>query len=199
VIDNDDDAWLEGLAGRLERAQLDSAHSRELAFEAAALREFIHRQSPPPAPEVPESDAAREHELIARARREGLLSPSADRARALPRLRRVGLAAAAVLVLAVGISIWRASLPPQEVLRGADGGTVLLEARDPAVLRRELTEELQAAGVTVSGYERLGRLGLDADLPRPLPPKIASILERHHIPVPAHGVLAVEIEAPAPP
>lgn len=195
MIDNDDDAWLEGLAGRLEPAQLEAAALRQLAFEAAALREFIRHQPEPAAAEIPESDAEREHALIARARREGLLPPSADRAHTHSRLRRVGLAAAAVLVLTVGVSIWRASLPPQEALRGVDGGIVLLEARDPAALRRQLTEELRAEGVTVSGYVRLGRLGLDADLPRPLPPKIAAILERHHIPIPAEGVLAVEIEA----
>jgi hypothetical protein len=199
VIDNDDDAWLEGLAGRLEPAQLEAAPSRQLVFEAAALREFIRRQPAPAVAQVPKSDAERELALIARARREGLLPPAADRARARPRRRRVSLAAAAVLVLAVGVSIWRATLPPTEALRGVDGGTVLLEARDPAALRRQLTEELRAAGITVSGYERLGRLGLDADLPRPLPPKIATILARHHIPVPAEGVLAIEIEALARP
>lgn len=199
MIDNDDDAWLDGLAGRLEPAQLEAATARQLVFEAAALREFIRHQHAFSVEVVPEADAEREHALIARARREGLLPPSADRMRARPPLRRVGLAAAAVLLLAVGTSIWRASLPPQEALRGVDGATVLLEARDPQALRRQLTEELRAAGVTVAAYERLGRLGLDADLPRPLPSKIAAILERHHIPVPADGVLAVEIEARAPP
>jgi hypothetical protein len=199
VIDNEDDAWLEGLAGRLEPAQIESAFSRQLVFEGAALREFIRRQPPPAAPEIPVSDVARELEVIARARREGLLPLAADRAHARRRLRRVSLAAAAVLILAVGASIWHTSLPPQEVLRGVNGGTVLLEARDPAALRRELTEELHAAGVTVSGYERLGRFGIDADLPRPLPPQIAKILERHHIPAPADGALAIEIEARVPP
>jgi hypothetical protein len=199
VIDNDDDAWLEGLAGRLDPTQIESTASRELMFEAAALRELIRRQPPPAAAEVPASDAAREQALIARARREGLLPASTHVARGRRGLRRISLAAAAVLVLAVGVSLWRASLPPREVLRSAEGGTVLLEARDPAALRRELTKELQAAGVSVSGYERLGRLGLDADLPRPLPPTVARVLARHHIPVPADGVLTVEIEAPAPP
>jgi hypothetical protein len=197
MSDHDDDVWMDGLAGRIKPAELDAGRSRNLVLEAAALRELIRRLSPPAATDAPQTDAAREQQLIARARREGLLS--ANRPRGLPHLRRVSLAAAAVLVLAVSAGIWRASLPPQEVLRGVDGGTVLLEARDPLALRRELTEELHAAGVSVSDYERLGRLGLDADLPQPLPPKIARILERHHIPVPADGVLAVEIEARVPP
>jgi hypothetical protein len=197
MSEHDDDAWLEGLAGRIKPAELDAGRSRQPVLEAAALREFIRRLSPPAATDIPQTDAAREQELIARARRDGLLS--ANRPRARPHLRRVSLAAAAVLVLAVGVGVWRASLPPQEVLRGVDGGTVLLEAKDPVALRREITEELRAAGVSVSGYERLGRLGLDADLPQPLAPKTARILEQHHIPIPADGFLAVEIEARAPP
>jgi hypothetical protein len=98
-----------------------------------------------------------------------------------------------VLVVAVGIGVWRASLPPLEVVRGVDHGTVHMEARDPAALKRQLTDELEAAGVKVSGYERLGRVGIDADLPQPLPPEVAIILARHQIPIPSDGVLVVEI------
>jgi hypothetical protein len=62
-------------------------------------------------------------------------------------------------------------------------------------MKRELTNELGAAGVTVSGYERLGRIGIDADLPQPVPASIVAILSRHQIPIPRDGVLVVEFES----
>jgi hypothetical protein len=74
-----------------------------------------------------------------------------------------------------------------------------LTARDPQALKHQLTEELQAAGAKVAGYERLDRVGIDADLPQPLPAQLVRVLERHHIPIPSDGVLIVEIEAPGRP
>jgi hypothetical protein len=192
MIGEPDDVWLAALAGRVAPAQV-SKQSRALALEAAALREFIRQQESVGSVDVPEVSAAREEELIARARREGLLVSYPPDARARSGLRRLSLSAAAVLVVAVGIGLWRASLPPSEVVRGVDHGTVHMQARDPAVLKRELTDELEAAGVKVSGYERLGRVGIDADLPQPLPPQVAHILKRHRIPIPADGALVVEI------
>jgi hypothetical protein len=192
MIDEPDDVWLEALAGRVAPARV-SEQSRALASEAAALREFIRAQESVSSLDVPGASAAREEELIARARRAGLLvSYSAD-ARARPSLRRLSLSAVAVLVVAVGIGVWRASLPPPALVRGVDHGTVHMEARDPAALKRQLTDELEAAGVKVSGYERLGRVGIDADLPQPLPPAVAKILERHQIPIPSDGALVLEI------
>jgi hypothetical protein len=192
MIDEPDDVWLEALAGRVSPAQV-SEQSRALALEAAALREFIREEESVSSLDVPGVSAAREEELIARARRDGLLVSYSTDARARPSLRRLSLSAAAVLVVAVGIGVWRASLPPLEVVRGVDHGTVHMEARDPAALKRQLTDELEAAGVKVSGYERLGRVGIDADLPQPLPPEVAKILARHQIPIPSDGALVVEI------
>jgi hypothetical protein len=187
-----DDVWLDVLAGRVAPAQV-SEQSRALALEAAALREYIRAQESVRPLDVPGVSAVREEALIARARRDGLLVSYPTGPRTRSRLRRVSLSAAAVLVVAVGIGVWRASLPPPEVVRGVDHGTVHMEARDPAALKRKLTEELEAAGVKVSGYERLGRVGIDADLPQPLPSEVAKILERHHIPIPSDGALVVEI------
>ena len=192
MIDEPDDVWLEALAGRVSPAQV-SEQSRALALEAAALREFIREEESVSSLDVPGVSAAREEELIARARRDGLLISYSTDARARRSLRRLSLSAAAVLVVAVGIGVWRASLPPLEVVRGVDHGTVHMEARDPAALKRQLTDELEAAGVKVSGYERLGRVGIDADLPQPLPPEVAKILARHQIPIPSDGALVVEI------
>ena len=192
MIDEPDDVWLEALAGRVSPAQV-SEQSRALALEAAALREFIREEESVSSLDVPGVSAAREEELIARARRDGLLVSYSTDARARPSLRRLSLSAAAVLVVAVGIGVWRASLPPPEVVRGVDHGTVHMEARDPAALKRQLTDELEAAGVKVSGYERLGRVGIDADLPQPLSQEVAKILARHQIPIPSDGALVVEI------
>jgi hypothetical protein len=192
MIDDPDDVWLEALAGRVSPAQV-SEQSRALALEAAALREFIREEESVSSLDVPGVSAAREEELIARARRDGLLVSYSTDARARPSLRRLSLSAAAVLVVAVGIGVWRASLPPLEVVRGVDHGTVHMEARDPAALKRQLTDELEAAGVKVSGYERLGRVGIDADLPQPLSAEVTKILERHQIPIPSDGALVVEI------
>ena len=202
---DDDGTWLEALAGRTD-APFSPAPSRALVLEALALRGLIQSQQPDPASAVPSVDAARERELIERARTEGLLPPQAAGipavgAAAPPRRwyanTHITFAAAAVLLAAVGVGLWRSTAPPVETLRGVANGTVHLEARDPLALKRQLTEELNGAGVRVSGYERLGHIGIDADLPRPVSSPVAAILERHHIPIPADGVLVVEIDAPS--
>jgi hypothetical protein len=197
---DEDTSWLEALAGRAERA------SSALALEALALRGFIRSQGFDGVPPVPAVDPARERELLERARREGLLPrPAASAvAHAAPQRRwfadtRVTFAAAAMLLAAIGVGLWRSTAPPLETLRGVANGTVHLEARDPPALKRELIAELTAAGVRVSGYERLGHIGIDADLPQPVSSPVAAILERHHIPIPADGVLSVEIDAPGRP
>jgi hypothetical protein len=202
---DDDTFWLDALAGRTD-APSSPALSRTLVLEALALRGLIQSQQLDPASTVPSVDAARERELIERARTQGLLPPQAAGTPALgatapPRRwyadTRISFAAAAVLLAAVGVGLWRSTAPPVEALRGVANGTVHLEARDPIALKRQLTEELNGAGVRVSGYERLGHIGIDADLPRPVSSPVAAILERHHIPIPADGVLVVEIDAPS--
>jgi hypothetical protein len=75
-----------------------------------------------------------------------------------------------------------------------DGATVRIESSDPQALKARLLRELNAAGVHATGYDRLGRPGIDADLPQPLPPAVHILLDRHHIPIPPDGVLTVEIE-----
>jgi hypothetical protein len=208
VIRSDDDDWLDALAGRIDASQRlsETAHqsgdappSRSLVFEALALREFIHRQESVAAA-VPPVDQARESELIARARREGLLvsqKPAAGSRSSQQRPRwRMAIPAAAVILIAAGIGFWQSSLKQPEYVRGIDHGTTHIQAPDPTAFRRQLTEELRTAGATVNGYERFGRLGMDVDLPKPLPKEIDEILGRHHIPVPSDGVLVIEVEAP---
>jgi hypothetical protein len=195
---DDDSLWLDALAGRVDRN--DAVQSRSLVQEALALRGLIRSQESEFGPTVLEIDAERVATLIERARREGLLATRETRfgstRRAWSGVRRLSLAAAALVIIAVGAGIWQSQLPPTETLRGVERGTVLLTARDPQALKHQLVGELQAAGVRVSSYERLGRAGIDADLPQPLSSELKRVLERHHIPVPADGALVVEIEGP---
>lgn len=201
----DEAAWLDALAGRVDPPDPTSSSSAQearlnLVQEALTLRSFIRAQEINIEPAIPTVDAARERELIERARAAGLLS-AATPARVTPYRRRrfpssrTGFAAAATVILAIGAAgLWRSTLPPPEALRGIVGGTVHLEARDPPALKRRLIEELTAVGVSVSGYERFGHLGIDADLPLPVSAAVAHVLERHHIPVPRDGALVVEID-----
>jgi hypothetical protein len=190
---DDDIAWLEVLAGRGDAGSADAAPAPHVS-EATALRELIRTQAPEPEiPQAPRVDPQRENELIARARAAGLLrTPRAAPARHWWTGRRA-LAAAAVIVAAVGIALLRLPSPPTETLRG--GGTAHLRARDPLALKRRLTEELGAAGAHVTGFERLGRPGIDVDLPQPITPQVRRILEEHRLPVPADGELTVEFDA----
>jgi hypothetical protein len=198
---DDDSAWLDALAGRGGGTPPgdDAAGPQAAAVrDAQALRELIRAQEFDLDAAVPPIDPARERELIARAIAEGLLPHSALRParRWYAGLRGVS-AAAAVLVVAIGIGLFRFSREPVETLRGTENGTVHLETPDPSALKRRLTSELSAAGVRVSGYERLGHPGIDADLPQPLPPPVQHILEAHHIPIPSDGVLVVEFDEPS--
>jgi hypothetical protein len=209
VNQNEDDAWLDALAGRIDVSQRhsetvdgsgDAPTSRSLVLEALALREFIRRQELASATAVPAVDPARESELIARARREGLLVSQTRAAGSRfsqqgPRWR-MAIPTAAVILIAAGIGFWQSSLKQPESVRGIDQGTIHIQAADPTAFRRQLTEELRTAGATVTDYERFGRLGMDVDLPKPLPKAIDEILKRHHIPIPSDGVLVIEVEAP---
>ena len=195
--------WLDALAGRIAVADAGAD-----AREALALRLLIRQQDVEIASTGP-PDAAREDALIERAQSAGLLSPKPAQMRISQRTAagrrpwlagpRGALAAAAVVIVAVGFAWLQSMLPPKEMLRGMENGTVHLTARDPPALKRELIDELDAAGAHVVGYVRLGRAGIDADLPQPLTARVRQVLDAHHIPIPKDGVLLVEIEAPDTP
>ena len=189
MSEEEDLRWLNALAGRAASGSTDAAGQ-----EARTLRDLISAQIEADTVRAPEMDFARESALIARAKAEGLLPP----------LRRpwfqaaAGLAAAALLA-SVLIGLYRTSLPPSETFRGVQDGTVRLAAKDPLALKQQIVRELRAAGVPAVGYERLGRLGVDAELPKPISVSARKVLERHHIPVPLDGALVIEIDAADPP
>lgn len=188
----DDQDWLEALAGR-------GSSDSQAAREAAPLRDAILARGV----DVPDAasavrDEAREAALIARARREGLIRANAVTPR---RWWTLGwdnaFAVAAIAGIAIALGLHVEPTADREVVRSSPDGVVRIEAIDPVQLKQQLLEELRAAGVEATGYELLGRQGIDADLPRPLTGAVRRVLEKHRIAPPADGVLRVEISAKA--
>jgi hypothetical protein len=190
LSEEDDLHWLNALAGRPA-----SGSTEAVGEEARTLRALISTQIKEDTLVVSEMNFARESALIARAKAEGLL-PSRSRRRWFQ--AAAGLAAAALLA-SVLIGLYRTSLPPSETFRGVQDGTVRLASRDPAALKQQIIRELRAAGVPAVGYARLGRLGVDAELQKPISASVREVLEQHHIPVPQDGALVIEIDAADPP
>jgi len=179
-----DQAWIDGLAGRGGDAETQKLRERILAREIT------------PAPFVAEVDPRREEDLLARARREGLIPRRS--VFASPRLQGfAALAAAASVMLVIGFLIQPAPQPRVETVRSAPSGILRIEAADPHALQHKIAEELQAVGVSAVLYDRLNTYGIDADLPTPVPPEVLEILKRHQIPPPADGALKLEIAEPS--
>jgi len=180
---DDDERWADALGGR-------GADDSPTAREASVLRAAMLARTPIDA-DVPSNDPMRERALIERARRDGVVGA--------PRQRPVWqpLAAAAVLLLAVGVWFVGRSNEEAFVVRSAVDGTVRIETNDPAELKRALLKDLRAAGIAAHGYERLGTEGIDADLPRELDDAQMSVLERYQLVLPDDRVLRLEIVGPA--
>lgn len=192
--EDEDQVWLDALAGRSSNAP-----SRIVDREARALRELIGAQLLENPVDVAEVDSLREAELLERARAEDLLPPARARAEWTPRRRRpafmFGGVLAAALLASVVIGVYRMTLSPTETYRGLHNGAIRLESMDPAALKRQLLRELQDAGAPAVGYDRLGRQGIDAELPQPVSTRVQEVLQRHHIPIPDDGALVIEIDA----
>lgn len=190
----EDRDWLETLAGRTA-----AGSSRAAIEEARRLRELIQRNVQAPEVAVPERDAARETQLLERARREGLIDPTqlTRRAPRLVRLPAGGLAAlaAGLAGIAITLTLFLHGRPQTERLRSARESVIRIEAADPTALKMQLLDELRAAGIRATGYDQLGVEGIDADLPEPVPPRVREVLTRHHLTVPTDGVLRIEIAA----
>ena len=185
---HDDDQWLDALAGR------GSAES-PAAREAAGLRGEMLRMPREPAVAAAQ-DSTREINLIARARGEGLLPKPKRTPLRWALAWNAGFAVAALAAIAIGVGLYmRASLDTEPVVRATPDGIVRITAPDPAAIKQQLIDELRTAGVSATGYELLGRHGVDADLPQPLTDSVRSVLEKHRIPAPPDGVLRVDIVA----
>ncbi|MFA6262519.1 MAG: hypothetical protein WC760_13715 [Bacteroidia bacterium] len=198
-MSDDDPDWADALAGRPR----EGAAPATLA-EAALLRDAMRRWPV----ETPALEPRPVAELIERARREGVLAPRrAWCAGCLERWRRwtanpLGMGAAG-LVLASLLGLWivpgligrQAPIDGPGTLRAPSAALQLRAAADPQAARDNLAARLQALQVPVRRYERLGRFGLDADLPRPLSPALAALLHDEVLPAGDDGSLRVEFEA----
>lgn len=198
MTDEDRD-WVDALAGRVPQG---SSHAT--IHEARRLREAIQRNVRAPDVAVPERDAQREAQLLERARREGLIDPAQLTKRTQRLLRAAGIGRLAALAagltgIALAMGFFLHGAPQSEHLRSAREHVVRIEAADPASLKMRIVDELRAAGVAARGYEGLGVEGVDADLPRPVPPRVRDVLTRHHLTVPSDGALRIEITAPGGP
>jgi hypothetical protein len=190
-----DNDWLDALAGRAvgstspahaEGQLLRTMVRAQLARETAADRAT--------AVTIAARDPMRERALVERARREGIVPGAhAQRPTRMSMGWRPMVAAAAIAMVAVGI-VWQTVMRPETVVvRGDEGEPVQLRALDPATLKRQIIDDLRAAGVSATGYEALDVQGIDADLPQPLTPDVQRVLAKHGIPAPADGVLRIEI------
>lgn len=195
-MDPEIETWLDALAGR----PVTDGHG-SAAREARGLREALQRRAQSELDSAPDRDSRREASLLERARRQGLIpSRRARWARRWSLGTWPTVAALTVIACAaVGLTVMLRPTRQVETVRGGGPEIVTLRATDPAALKADLLRELRAAGVAATGYQRLGREGIDADLPQPVPPRVRAILASHHIRVPSDGVLEVEIAPAQPP
>ncbi len=188
---DDDDTWMDALAGR-------DRSSSPTTREARALRTALRARAldSTPLPLASARDTARENELVARAVREGVIEAAPrDTKRRWRTNWQLPLAASVLVVVGAGVLMraqWPSSPP---VVRGDEDGIVRLRAADPAAFKRELLAQLREAGVEATGYEALDVHGIDADLPLPLTPAVRGVLAAHGIAEPADGVLRIEIRS----
>ncbi|HQX47722.1 MAG TPA: MtrB/PioB family outer membrane beta-barrel protein, partial [Steroidobacteraceae bacterium] len=151
--------------------------------------------------EIGRDEETRAALLLERARRDEILAPALKRTSGTAPRKLTGrwgaLLAAGIAGLAVAL-VW--TLRPAveaPIMRGAPDAIHRMVADDPAALRSQIVSALRDAGVEPASYERFGRAGLDADLPRPLTPAVRTVLERFGVPPPGDSVLRIEI-APRP-
>ena len=195
---NDDEDWLAALAGH-ERTGSDAMTRREAAWLRAAQRRWVAQ------PQLLAEPAGAQDRLLQRARAEGLLrrrwcAGCADRWQrwlGTPwRMGAAGLVLASVLVAFVALPLLQPA-PEDSVLRAGVDGVVLLQDAAPAARRDRLAAALAAAGATVRPYQRLGRYGIDAELPATASPALSALLKAEHLAWPTGGVLRIEVESPA--
>jgi hypothetical protein len=180
----EDEDWVEGLSGR--------GHSSRAGLEGAMLHRAPAEDAGPP-----ETSPVREEQLLERARREHLLGSPAQGP-----WRSKWMALAAMLtVVAIGASwLYRpapGTTPADRIIvRGGADAAIRIEVADPAAAQERLLAELRAEGIEGTGYEMLGRYGIDADLPVLLTDAQRQLLRRYRVNEPADHVLKLEFAEP---
>lgn len=199
MIARDDDAdWLEALAGRARPGTEAST-----LLEATLLRSAARRW---PAAIGENALLPPEEAVLARARaaaaapRRRFCAGCAERWRRwVGRAPRLGLAAAA-LALALIVVPWLPGPGPdrdpgEPVLRGDHvDGVWLLRDAEPERRRDRLAAELEEAGLRVLRYRRLGRYGLEAEVPPPVGAAASAALARHALVPAPDGIVRIEVE-----
>ncbi|MBB4845867.1 hypothetical protein HNP55_004421 [Paucibacter oligotrophus] len=188
----DDQAWLDLMAGR-SRPEARHRMREESVWLRAALLSYRPAQ---PQGQMPDPEARAER-LLQRARAAGILAATQQQARPEPRpspawevrawlhkLLRPQLWAPGLGLLFCGVLgywNWPGTLAPpvaeERIERGSAGATVLIRSPDPAGRRQQMLEALRAVQLDAQPYERLGRLGLDLELPERLTPEQVQALK----------------------
>ena len=216
----DDQHWFDLMAGRAA----PEAHGRTRADAAWLRAALLAYRAQAPAGAMPDPER-RIGTLLARAVAAGVVPPAATQPppqgtalhhRAAGRLGRwwhhaqdwrrrwasPGLRwtpALAVLVLAAALLVGLQPPPPStpsEVERGP--ALQQLSVADPVQRQQQLLLALRAAGLDAHGFERLGRRGVDIELPVPLPPAQAQALQREGLQPTGGPSLVVELLPQAP-
>lgn len=201
--DNDDQHWLDLIAGR-DAPEADGRTRKEAAWLRAAL--LSYRVAAPPG--APADADARAHRLLARAHAAGVLPAAAaanDAQGPITSSRRwrrwpQALAASVLLCAATVLLLPRQSgMDDDSVLRGAVVQTLPAAAGQTAAARRdEVLQSLRAAGFDAQPFERLGRPGIDLALAVPLPPDQAAALKSLGLTPPPGPSLQIEFTSPPP-
>ncbi|MDT9000841.1 hypothetical protein RQP53_16315 [Paucibacter sp. APW11] len=208
----DDQAWFDLMAGRPAPGARNSVRN-EAAWLRAAMLSY-RSDAPPGGPAEAQARIAR---LLARARREGVLpdsvgAPAMEQPetgalhvlRPAPRRRStpwgswgLGLAlAASVAMFMVSPALFTPSASDEAAqLRGATLQT--LDVADPLQRQQEVLQALLTAGFKVHPYVRLGRPGLDVDLPADLSATQSAALEAAGVRSPAGVSLQIEFRLAA--
>jgi hypothetical protein len=97
--------------------------------------------------------------------------------------------------LLIMVAPWKINEPPEILTtREIQNGINVLHVAKPSVERDRLAQDLAKLGINAKQYQRLGRLGLDADLPKSLPPELTKLLRHWAIQPSVDSVLTVEFE-----
>jgi hypothetical protein len=114
-----------------------------------------------------------------------------------------GMALVAGLAVFAVVESWQSpqlvfdKLPPA-MRNGNEAEVRVIAVADPQAIRNQLANEMSAQGAEVRRYERLGRFGIDARLPDPVPEAMRRSLLRLGLPATISVAVRLEFEVKTP-